>query len=133
MADLLECVIQIKALGETLERITRLIPGEDESGALAQLAGAERRYALALGTDGTARPGAASSAEVAADTRVEFVVRRRANLARLEGCTAAELAGFVAWPGRRSTTVADLVAIMLANDTEILGEVRRTGSSPGRR
>jgi hypothetical protein len=31
------------------------------------------------------------------------------------------------------TTVADLVAIMLANDTEILGEVRRTGSSPGRR
>jgi hypothetical protein len=43
----------------------------------------------------------------------------------LDRCTAADLAGVVAWSGRPSTSVADLVAIMLANDTEALGELRR--------
>jgi hypothetical protein len=40
------------------------------------------------------------------------------------------LAGPIIWPGRRSTTVADLVAIMLAHDTENLGGLRRSRMAP---
>jgi hypothetical protein len=119
MADLLECVIQIKALREAIRVGTRATDGGTSaeanpvtvSGVWQRMAEAEQRYAVALGT---AIAGGA-----------QFLAMRGANLARLDRCTAAELAGFVEWPGRPSTTVADLVAIMLANDTEALGELRR--------
>lgn len=85
------------------------------------MADAERCYAEALGTGiaGGIAPALPDAGQAG------FVASRGANLAMLDRCTAAELAGFVAWPGRPSTTVADLVAIMLANDTEALGELRR--------
>ena len=89
------------------------------------MAEAERRYAVALGT---AFAGGANAAAGCG----EFVAMRRANLAMLDRCTAAELAGVVAWPGRPSTTVADVVAIMLAYDTEALGERRRDRCRPER-
>jgi hypothetical protein len=123
MADLLECVIQIKALRETLHRVTALSSGATRGGLWEQLAETERRYAVALGTAIAGCADAAAGGE-------EFVAMRRANLAVLGDCGAAQLAGPVAWPGRRSTTVADLVAIMLANDTEVLGDLRRTRPEP---
>jgi hypothetical protein len=46
----------------------------------------------------------------------------------LDRCTAAQLSGLVDWPGRPSTTVADLVAIMLAHDTALLAVLRQRGS-----
>jgi len=55
---------------------------------------------------------------------------RRANLAMLDGCRAAQLSGLVEWQGRPSTTVADLVAIMLAHDAEALGHLRGRRASP---
>ena len=139
MADLLECVIQIKALGATLEMASLSVsagssPGMENvsiSAAWRRMADAERRYAQALGMEAGSRRGVASEPEGAAGAREAFLEQRRANLAMLEGCTAARLAGSVEWPGRPSTTVADLVAIMLAADTEVLGDLRR--SRPGHR
>jgi hypothetical protein len=137
MADLLECVIQIKALCEAIDTA---MGGRSTSGLMSaemqgvsvwqRMADAERRYAEALGTTiaggaAPAPPDAGPAAEVE-----EFVAMRRANLAKLDRCTGAELAGFVEWFGRPSTKVADLVAIMLANDTEVLGELRRAWPQP---
>ena len=138
MADLLECLIQIKALRVTLDMATRPIapetpPGMDDAAASetwGRMAGAERRYAEALGTATGLRPGAGVESRGAPDAREAFVARRRANLAMLEGCTAAQLSGVVEWPERPSTSVADLAAIMLASDTEVLGDLRRTRSRP---
>jgi hypothetical protein len=125
MADVLECIIQIKALREALRVGARAIDGGTSpdmrpvtmSEVWQPMAEAERRYAVALGraiAGGAAQPESGS-----------FVEIRRANLAMLDRCTAAELSGLVEWPGRPSTTVADLVAIMLASDTEALGGLRR--------
>jgi hypothetical protein len=126
MADLLECLIQIKALRDTLEWIESL-SGEapaaaDDHGVWTRMADAEHRYTEALGpvTGKRASPGHESG-----DARRACAGLRRANLARLGRCTASELAAEVEWPGRRSTTVADLVAIMLAHDTDVLGELRQ--------
>ena len=132
MADLLECLIQIAALRDALthaEAMTRSIagagsPAPDNASvaeAWTHMADAERRFAAALGA---ADAGTASCRGDAEDERRAFVALRRSNLARLDACTAAQLCGLVTWPGRPSTTVADLVAIMLANDTEALCELR---------
>ena len=140
MADLLECLIQIKALGETLERamvacsISSRTPAETESvtisGLWRELAEAERRYTAALATTGGAALDVQMQGGGTASHREEFIARRLANLERLNHYSAVELAGPVEWPGRPSTTVADLVAIMLANDTDLLGHSRRAGASP---
>lgn len=136
MADLLECVIQIKALRGTLalaetrpQSISKSEPASIERVEVWQaMCEQERRYAVALGT--AIAGGAAPTPQ--AEGPGGFVALRRANLAMLDSCTADGLAGFVEWPGRPSTRVADLVAIMLANDTEVLGEVRlhRSGKPP---
>lgn len=130
MADLLECVIQIMALREALATATgapsacSVMSAELQGPPVWQrMAEAERRYGIVLGAGRGAAPDAGPATGVEA-----FVAMRRANLAMLDRCRAAELAGFVEWPGRPSTTVADLVAIMLANDTEELGELRRDGA-----
>ena len=132
MADLLECVIQIKALRVTLalaETETPSISGGEPAHAervqvWQAMCKEERRYAVALGTN--IAGGAAPTPPDAGPAG--FVALRRANLAMLDSCAADELAGVVDWPGRPSTTVADLVAIMLANDTEVLGGIRRPRS-----
>jgi hypothetical protein len=132
LADLLECVIQIKALRVTLALAETETPsssgGEPAHIERVQVWQAmceeERRYAVALGT--IVAGGAAPTPPDAGPAG--FVALRRANLAILDCSTADQVAGFVEWPGRPSTTVADLVALMLANDTEVLGEVRRPRS-----
>ncbi|MFO7692899.1 MAG: hypothetical protein R6V57_07440 [Vicinamibacterales bacterium] len=141
MADLLECLIQIKALRETLAMVTGPIsvdrPAEmgpvtvspAEMGPVTvstwqRLAGAERSYARALGTMGGAQWLPSAPGEPA-EARQEFLAWRRANLALLGTCTASRLAGPVAWEGRPATSVADLVAIMLASDTELLAAFRQ--------
>jgi len=125
MADLLECVIQIKALRDTLERTASCFRGAPAESACAlawaRMADAERRYAAALGT---AAGGDACSGDDPGGARRAFVALRRANLAALDRCTASELAGAFAWLDRLSTTVADLVAIMLAHDTDVLSALR---------
>jgi hypothetical protein len=135
MADLLECLIQIKALREAL-RLAEAAEGAASLSAGGQagtdhlpvwcrLCDAERRYATAIGAN-SAR--AASPGGGDADGPAAFAALRRASLDALDSCTAARLGAPVDWPGRPSTTVADIVAIMLAHDTEMLGGLRR--SSP---
>ena len=130
MADLLECLIQVKALRETLVLAETGTAEKAPVPVWQRLAEAERRYALALEGVGPLRPKLTPSAQAPAGSLAEFVRLRRANLAMLDGYRAAQLSGLVDWPGRPSTTVADLVAIMLANDTEVLGEWRRARANP---
>ena len=132
MADLLECLIQIKALGEALAGPSCGPSEQSADGERARvwerMADAERRYANALGTRRAGGPPPARSQEGAAVASVVFASLRRANLERLDRCTAAQLSGKVDWPGRPSTTVADLVAIMLAHDAAVLAVLRQRGS-----
>lgn len=141
MADLLECLIQIKALEESIARLARLVGASAATdrpcvlALLARLVESERRYAIVrLVTRSATAPGrpraeahpgmdARRTSPTAVDSVEEFVALRRANLEGLRACTAADLASFVDWPGRTHTTVADLVAIMLSSDTDVLGQL----------
>lgn len=133
MADLLECVIQIKALEASVSRLEQLAgrPGAADDPRVEALARrlleAEQRCVSVW------RSGTHTRSTVTPSAVDEFIALRRAHLTVLQSCTAADLAGPVDWPGRGRTTVADLVAIMLANDTEVLGELRllRLGDSRG--
>jgi hypothetical protein len=161
VADLLECVIQIKALEHAIARLTRLLdvpPPGCETGAHAQallsrLVDAERAFSKVWLVTRPEKQGRPEPSRATASKRrrrmrhgprprtrggtmttgasgdmpaalEEFVVLRRANLDVLGACTAAGLGSPVTWPGRRDTTVADLVAIMLAHDTEVIGQLR---------
>lgn len=133
MADLLECVIQMKALCASIDRLARIVGTqsaafrERHTASLAQLTEAERMYATAL--QGLRQPGllpGTTSARVqGGGVFAEWVGLRQANVEALGACTATDLGTTVSWPGRGRTTVADLVAIMLAHDTEVLGELSR--------
>ena len=126
MADLLECVIQIRALEHSIGRIERLVAAAPAA-AGAEIGALVARLAAAEHTYGRAGLGRTDGGESSAPTPAlaAFIAERRANLDVLRGCTAADLGSPVTWPGRPHTTVADLVAIMLACDTDLLGEVRR--------
>jgi len=132
VADLLECLIQIKALRETLTMVTGRFVAQRPAGMRAaaastwrRMAEAERSYAQALGTDAIGPLRAAPASGEAAEAMEVFLAFRQANLALLGSCTASQLAAPVAWAGRPATTVADLVAIMLASDTERLAGCRQ--------
>ncbi len=144
MADLLECLLQIKALRETADRIRTVVtaagaPGHAAAAApLARLAEIEwlhgawlRLMLTAVAPALPAFDGPAidaldryrrSDAERALD---RFVVRRRDNLELLDNCSADDLSRIGVHPGRRQVTVADVVALMLATDMEHLGAIRR--------
>jgi enoyl reductase-like protein len=133
VADLLECLIQMKALRTSVDRLAYIVGTQSAASRarldapLTQLTEAERMYAAAL--QGLRRPGplpGITSARVdGADVFGEWAGLRQASLAVLGACTAEDLGARVSWPGRANTTVADLVAIMLARDTEVLGELSR--------
>jgi hypothetical protein len=126
VADLLECLIQLKALGHSIDRLERfaaVVPAAVRPKAdaiLDRLLEAEQAYAEALGGRGLVRPTATAVTRVAT-----FAAARRATFDRLQGYSAEQLGRPVDWPGRPATSVADLVAIMLAHDTELIGELRR--------
>lgn len=139
MADLLECVIQIKALAESIARLRHLVGAVAATNdprfeaLLAQLVDAERsvarvwqavRFSAALRGHRSAENHFGSDFPGTVSAIDEFIALRLANLDVLQACTAADLASPVTWPGRCHTTVADLVAIVLASDTEVLGELR---------
>ena len=126
MADLLECLIQIKALEHSIARLEHFAGQAPEAlrpgvnAVLDRLLDAESAYAVAVRMASPA-PSVASSA----DRLDRFTGARRAILATLQQYSAADLGRAVDWPGRPGTSVADLVAIMLALDTELIGEIRR--------
>jgi hypothetical protein len=152
MADLLECLLQIKGLRETADRLAALVksvdanrwnhaPGPEEASAadlLVRLAEIEILHGVWLRLMlASARPalpvfdehglvnlGRYRHWEVN-EALERFLARRGDNLELLESCSANDLSRTGVHPIRRDMTIADVVALMLATDVERLGEIRR--------
>lgn len=152
MADLLECLLQIKGLRETADRLAALATtvdarrwiepppfgGPSASDLLAQLAEIEMvhgawlrlmlaslRPALAAFEDRDLLGVARRHAWGVTQALDQFLAYRRDNLDLLDRCSAADLARTGLHATRREMTVADLIAVMLASDTQRVGEIRR--------
>ena len=159
MADLLECVLQIKALGETPARVEELVRAAPAARwavrprpgtwapveVLAHLADAElfhgTRLRLML-TSGRAFLQPFEGAQLAERARylgwapqlafARFAGRRGETLDLLSSCSAEDLARVGVHPVRGEMSVADLVALMLAHDTDHVGQMReRLGLAGG--
>jgi len=151
VADLLEALLQIKALAETPARIARLVRSADAPRwtvrrspaewapveVLAHLADAELLFGLRvrmiLSADRPLLPvleqrGLAERARYlswAPEVALErFTARRGETVELLASCSAPELGRVGVHPVRREVTLADVVAIMLAHDTDHLGQMR---------
>jgi hypothetical protein len=151
MSDLLECVLQIKGLRETANRVTALVhsldadrwgraapDGPSAAELLGQLAELESLYGaslrLMLAASRPALPAFDAQSLLAlgryrrwdaGEALERFLVRRRDNLELLDRCSAGDLSRVGLHPIRRETTIADLVALMLASDVDRVGEIRR--------
>jgi uncharacterized damage-inducible protein DinB len=152
MADLLECLLQIKALRETPDRIAALLQGAPAGAwahrpaenvwapveVLAHLAELELVYGVRLRLMLTSeRPSLPRFDQDALATRAHhiawqpalalerFRVRRNESLEVLDGCNAEELERTGVHPTRGEMTVADMVALMLAHDTDHVGQIRQ--------
>lgn len=151
VADLLECVIQIKGLAETAPRLDALAgrAGEDRwrvrpspavwapievLGHLADvelMMGARLRAMLTVDEpalqkiDGARLAGRARYIDwPLAGALDRFRRRRHENLELLETCSAEELGRVGIHPSRGRLTIADLVAVMLAHDADHVGQIR---------
>jgi hypothetical protein len=134
MADLLECLLQVRGLRVSLTRLENLAgragraggdiaPAAEETIAAMLAAGEGWRQVLAallpLPASGeTPPPGGAIPLS-------QFRHQRLETLAALDTCSAHDLASMVALEDGRQVTVADVVAHMLADDTERLGRLRQ--------
>jgi len=152
MADLLECLLQIKGLRDTANRLSvlasRIDPDRwsraEETGRpsaaelLARLADLENLYGtwlrLIVGADRPILPVideqalgvlARFRAWSPTDALDRFLRRREDNLELLDRSSAPDLARVGTHPVRRDLTVADVVATMLASDFERIAEIRR--------
>lgn len=152
MADLLECLIQIKALAETPSRIEKLISDSNQDAwtirpnekqwagveIVAHLTDCELLFAVRLRSFLTQdRPILAMfNPEVLAgralylnwmlsQTSDRFRRRRSETIELLSSCTAEELAKVGVHPRRGEMTLADMVAVMLAHDTDHIGQIRQ--------
>ncbi len=145
VADLLECLIQIKGVADTPRRLAAraadvrtnaLSPADGERRVrevTARLAAAEMVYRDCLSMMLTverptlpALPGVHAPAAAtlsAAEAHAVFAARRADTVQVLEQCSAEQLNRIGFEPSRGPMTVADLVALMLAHDTDSLGEI----------
>jgi uncharacterized damage-inducible protein DinB len=151
VADLLECVIQIKGLAETTPRLERMAKGVAEdrwrmrpsSGAWAPIEvlghladlelvfGARLRAMLSVDEPALQQVDEARLAERARyldwplpTALGRFERRRGENLELLETCSAEDLGRTGIHPSRGRLTIADMVAVMLAHDTDHVGQIR---------
>jgi hypothetical protein len=146
VADLLECLLQIKALREGPKRLANLVArhpaaawyradrtGKSAFDRLAYLASSERerlrwlQFALASSTAPTPAPSdggepAGQEGEIGELVAHCATLRQRA-LALLEQCDAAGFLRAAALDGRGRIAVADLIAIMLADDCDVIGAI----------
>jgi hypothetical protein len=149
VADLLECLIQIKGVAETPRRLgVRLAAGASGPPRPRRGASVARALAEAEACFGQClammvneeRPRLPALPRVAFDDREagdvgdaaepssarwheQFSARRAATVAVLERCSAEQLGRVGLEPSRGPMTVADLVALMLAHDTDCLGAI----------
>jgi len=151
LADLLEALLQIKALADTPARAGDLVRSSDAARwavrrtpgewapveVLAHLADAELVFGLRVRLILTAeRPALPVLAQRALAERAgylswspataleRFRVRRGETVELLASCSADELGRVGVHPVRREITLADVVAIMLAHDTDHLAQMR---------
>jgi len=141
VADLLECLLQIKGLRETVSRVTQVrsraagqagsaSPAlqEEASHRLESLLAAERDWQRFFRD---ALPGKRTAAlhspqpvsRSVPDLADAFVAARLSTLALLDDCSAQELSTIGATADRPRLTVADAVAAMLANDADVVGRL----------
>lgn len=152
MADLLEALLQIKALAETPPRVEALVrAGAAERWArrpgpqvwapvevLAHLADSELFFGIRVRQvltlerpplqpfDGAALAERARYLSWPPALALErFRTRRRETIELLSGCSAPELARVGAHPVRGEVSVADLVALALAHDTDHVAQIRQ--------
>lgn len=140
MADLLECLIQMKGVADTPRRLASRVRacverGDEERAreVASRLAMAEARFgsclSLMLSQERPSLPSLDLSsldvdpARVLADCLQDFGWRRHQAVDALERCTAEDLNRIGFEPSRGPMTVADLVALMLAHDTDQLGQL----------
>ena len=138
MADLLECLLQIRGLRETLTRVDALTCSAAAASAptfaearltAGALVVAERTWLAELAS---ALPGpraerlrsAALACDASQDPLIQFTHARQITLEALDTCTAADLAASGDGHDRGPSRVADLIAYMLAHDVECLGLLR---------
>ena len=140
MADLLECLIQIKGVADTPRRLAARVRsalgmGRESEAAtvVARLAAAEARFASCLeamlAEDRPSLPPLDLASPDAGldrpltDAMQTFAWRRDQVVRVLEKCSAEDLNRLGFEPSRGPMTVADLVAVMLAHDTDQLGRL----------
>jgi uncharacterized damage-inducible protein DinB len=160
VADLLEALLQIKALAETPARVTELLHSTDADRwtlrrrpaewapveVLAHLADTELLFGLRVRLILSAsRPSLPVLEQRALAERAgylswppamalnRFRARRGETIERLASCSAEELERVGLHPVRREVTLADLIAIMLAHDTDHVGQMRERLGFPGGR
>lgn len=130
MADLLECLLQVKALRESIARLGALRARAEASSDAARrrvedaeqsMVEAERGWQISLAL---ALPDLAADRLPPDGSVTQFGPMRAATLAVLDRCNAAQLNAAAEVGGGAPGTVADLVAHMLASDTELLGALR---------
>ena len=149
MADLLECLIQIKGVADTPRRLAARVRGavavgrqEVASTVVSRMVAAEGRFAACLDGMLAGPTPALPSLDLASlendpgrslgDSMQDFAWRRAQVVRRLETCSAEELNRVGFEPSRGPMTVADLVAVMLAHDTDQLGLLVLPGTDAGR-
>jgi len=138
VADLLECLIQISALRETVAGVRGLATvsttpaarDEVRRGVMALLE-AEARWQTCLRAILPASLTATlvvppPAATDLADLCDAFERARLSTHAVLNACSGVDLAAAGTIEGRPRATAADVVAMMLAGDIEAVGELRRT-------
>jgi hypothetical protein len=151
VADLLEALLQIKALAATPVRAAELLRSSDPSRwvvrhrsaewapieVLAHLADAELVFGLRVRLIMSAdRPSLPVLEQSALAERARYLAwspalalerfrnRRGETIELLASCSAEDLERVGLHPLRREVTIADLVAIMLAHDTDHIGQMR---------
>jgi hypothetical protein len=146
VADLLECLIQIKGLADTPRRFAQRA-ADARAGSLSREAAERRVRRLAcrlrsaeiqfhecltsiLAEDRPALPAlppAGDQPSPPIDCASEFANRRAETVLLLEACSAVQLNRVGIEPSRGPMTVADIVAVMLAHDTDTLGDLISRG------
>jgi hypothetical protein len=143
VADLLECLIQIKGVADTPRRLARRVAdaidgtsSQDAAGRLAhevaaRMAAAELWFSeclsLMLASEQPSLPAwpgcdvLPAEPAALAERQAEFAARRAETVRVLQGCSADQLNRIGIERSRGPMTVADLVAVMLAHDTDRLG------------
>lgn len=140
MTGLYECLVQIRALRDTARRLTAFVAADnatDAEQAVAELVCRRLQLELTHGEWlglllGVAAqgPAAVEAPETAAAAVDAFLATREANLALLEKLGAGELEQSGVLPDGRPAAVTDVVAMMVAADTDTAAALREAAPIP---